>query len=519
MESENSRETTRPGLLLWGVAWCWLVATQLAAALIPGSRQIWVSPTALFTIVVIAASLCAVASMAVLVAAWRSDVAELGILAAFSMVVSVLPLVHGLTTPGVLYGPNSATMSSVIVGLPLASIAVAPLVVPRAAVSRWISRRWKGWVGVNLVVLLLLSTGLLIRPSMLPAPRLGAASSIVVAALSLAACLALSIRHLRLSWIGGSRRPLIVALGFAFIGTANLVWVARAPFTPGFWLAHVFDVVGVLALALGAFIAYRKKRAFTDLIRPLTINEPLSAFELGLEPLVHQFVAMLDRKDGITRDHVVRTAEHAIRVGGHLQLSGVEIHRLGLAALLHDLGKLNIPDSILNKPGRLDADEFEVVKGHTVAGQILVERSRVLAEIGPIVRGHHERIDGAGYPDGLAGDAIPYLARIVSVCDAYDAISHTRQYREGLGHERAIGVLQEHAGSQWDTAVVDAAVGCLPASGHRVAALDRVGRGTDLNNDTLGSWCGCSDAIPDNLIATDQPTPRQFEFARQSSSH
>ena len=509
MQRTDSHGTTRPGLGRWGGAWCLLVATQLAAAVIPGSRQIWASPTALFTIVVIAASLCAIASLAVLVAAWRADGAELGILASFSMVVSLLPLVHGLTTPGVLYGPNAATMSSVIIGLPLASIAVAPLVIPRAAFSRWMSRRWKGWVGVNLIVVLLLSAGLLIRPSLLPAPRLGAMSSIIIAALSLCACFALSIRHLRLSWIGDSRRPLIVALGFAFIGTSNLVWVARAPFTPGFWLAHLFDVVGVLGLTIGAFIAYRNDRPFTDLIRPLTINEPLSAFELGLEPLVHRFVAMLDRKDAITRDHVVRTAEHAIRVGAHLRLPGPEIHRLGLAALLHDLGKLSIPDSILNKPGRLDAEEFEIVKGHTLAGQTLVERSRVLAEIGPIVRGHHERVDGAGYPDGLAGDEIPHLARIVSVCDAYDAITYTRTYREGLGHERAIGVLQEHAGSQWDPAVVAAAVRCLPSAGNRIAALNQIGRRIEIPDEAMGSWCGCSDAIPDNLSAITNAMPTQ----------
>jgi len=222
---------------------------------------------------------------------------------------------------------------------------------------------------------------------------------------------------------------------------------------------------------------------------------------------VHEFIAKLDRKDSITRDHVVRAAEHAIRVGGHLRLPVVEIHRLGLAALLHDLGKLSIPDSILNKPGRLDAEEFEIVKGHTIAGQKLVERSRVLAEIGPIVRGHHERIDGAGYPDGLAGDEIPYLARIVSMCDAHDAISNTRQYCEGLGHERAIGVLQEHAGSQWDPAVVAAAVRCLPSAFGQMAALDQIGRGIEVTDEAIGSWCGCSDAIPDDLAAIGNVSP------------
>ncbi|MEP7204246.1 MAG: HD-GYP domain-containing protein [Ilumatobacteraceae bacterium] len=455
---------------------------------------------ALFVIVLIAASLCAVASGIVLVVAWSSNGAELGMVAAFAMSVSVLPLVHGLTTPGVLYGPNAATMSSVMLALPWASVAVAPLVAPRSSFGRWVSRRWKPWVFTHVAMLFGLAAGLLARPSLFPAPQLGAASSIVVACLSLAVCFALSVRHLRLSWISGSVRPVMVAVGFAFIGASSLVWVARAPFTAGFWVAHLFDIVGVFGLTIGAFIAYRQQRTFTEIVRPLVANEPLSAFELGLEPLVHRFVAMLETKDAITRDHVVRTAAHAIRVGDHLRLPGADIHRLGLAALLHDLGKLSVPDKILNKAGRLDAEEFEIVKGHTIAGQALVEQSSVLVSIGTIVRGHHERIDGGGYPDGLSGNDIPFLARIVSVCDAYDAMAFTRQYREGLGHARAIGVLQEHAGSQWDESIVAAVVGCLaePTSDH--SPLDSVGRGVALDDFDRTSWCSCGDAVPNGLV-------------------
>ena len=496
MYRSRQQRARRPWLALWVWTWIVLVGLQLGAGLAPGTRPLWESPMALFLIVLIAASLCVVASGAVLVVAWSSDGAELGMLAAFAMSVSVLPLVHGLTTPGVLYEQNAATMSSVMLALPWASIAVAPLVAPRSSFGRWVSRRWKPWVSLHLVLLLGLAAGLLVRPSMLPAPQFGAASSVVVACLSLVVCGALSIRHLRLSWISGSVRPLMVAVGFAFIGASGLVWVARAPFTAGFWLAHLFDIVGVLGLAIGAFIAYRQDRTFTEIVRPLVANEPLSAFELGLEPLVHRFVAMLETKDVITRDHVVRTAAHAIRVGEHLHLPGVEIHRLGLAALLHDLGKLSIPDEILNKPGKLDAREFEIVKAHTIAGQALVAQSTVLADIGPIVRGHHERVDGGGYPDGLAGDEIPFLARVVSVCDAYDAMAFTRQYREGIGHARAIGVLQEHAGSQWDEAVVAAAIDCLDEPTAASSPLDSVGRNVLLDDGDQDWWCSCGDAVP-----------------------
>ena len=499
MQLRSSRPMRRPWLASWIATWVVLVGVQLVAGLALGTRPVWESPMALFVIVVIAASLCAVASGVVLVVAWSGDGAELGMVAAFAMSVSVLPLVHGLTTPGVLYGPNAATMSSVLLALPWASVAVAPLIAPRSRFGRWVSRRWKPWVCAHLAVLVALAVGLLVRPSLLPAPRFGAASSIVVACLSLAVCFALSVRHLRLSWISGSVRPVMVAVGFAFIGASSLVWVARAPFTAGFWVAHLFDIVGVLGLTIGAFIAYRQDRTFSEVVRPLVANEPLSAFELGLEPLVHRFVAMLATKDVITRDHVVRTAAHAIRVGEHLRLPGADIHRLGLAALLHDLGKLSVPDEILNKPGRLTVEEFAIVKGHTTAGQVLVEQSTVLAEIGPIVRAHHERIDGGGYPDGLSGDDIPFLARIVSVCDAYDAMAFTRQYRNGLGHARAIGILQEHAGSQWDESIVAAVVDCLDESTPDESPLDSIGRNVILDDVAVDAWCSCGDAVPDHV--------------------
>jgi HD-GYP domain-containing protein (c-di-GMP phosphodiesterase class II) len=186
-------------------------------------------------------------------------------------------------------------------------------------------------------------------------------------------------------------------------------------------------------------------------------------------------------------------------VGEHLRLPGVEIHRVGLAALLHDLGKLSVPDEILNKPERLSVEEFEIVKGHTTAGQVLVEQSTVLAEIGPIVRGHHERVDGGGYPDGLSGDEIPFLARIVSVCDAYDAMAYTRQYRDGLGHARAIGILQEHAGSQWDETIVAAVIDCLDEPLPDRSPLDSIGRNVVLDDVGLDSWCSCGDAVPDRV--------------------
>jgi putative nucleotidyltransferase with HDIG domain len=203
-------------------------------------------------------------------------------------------------------------------------------------------------------------------------------------------------------------------------------------------------------------VTYRRSMVERQVFRPLTLRDPLDALEYGLDPIVRAFVADLGRKDAITREHVKRTAETAIAVGEELGVPGHALRTLGLGALLHDVGKLHVDDAVLNKPGRLTAEEFEHVKRHTVIGEDIVRSSPVLRDIAGIVRHHHERVDGAGYPDGLAGGAIPLLARIVSVCDAYDAMMHTRQYREAMDPDLVRGILREHAGSQWDADAVGA---------------------------------------------------------------
>jgi HD-GYP domain-containing protein (c-di-GMP phosphodiesterase class II) len=280
--------------------------------------------------------------------------------------------------------------------------------------------------------------------------------AVAVAIASLGACIALSARHLRLYWIGRAPGSFAVAVGFALIGAGNLVWLARAPYTSGFWLAHALDIGGVLVAAVYAGLTYRQREFSRKVIAPVLVHDPASALELGLDPIVHRFVADLEQKDPVTRDHVVRTSELALELGSHLAVPATQLGALGLAALLHDVGKLEVPAAILLKPGRLTPEEFQEMQRHPIIGERLVLESRVLADIAPIVRAHHERVDGHGYPDGLAGDSIPLLARIVSVCDGFDAMACDRRYRSGMGEEQAGAILREHAGTQWDSQVVSA---------------------------------------------------------------
>lgn len=488
----------RPWAVRWAAVWVLAVAWQVGSATLGGTRAFGANPHLLFWIVVIAASLCVVASLVVIAVAWRSDLAELGVLGAFGIAVSALPLVHGLTVPGVLYGANDATLSSVLWALPVASVVALPVVFSSSSWARTLLRQWKLWsVGCSAAAVAV-ALALLVNTSLLPAPRMGAVGSVVFGAVSLAACVVLSLRHLRLAWIGNSPRPLWVAAGFSLVGASNLVWLARAPFTIGFWSAHVFDIVGVFALAFGSLHAYRQRADLRALIAPLATNEPLAAFELGLDPLVHRFVALIERKDVITRDHVVRTAELAIDLGLHLGWHPTEVHRVGLAALLHDVGKLSIPDAILQKPSKLTVAEYELIKTHAESGAVLLAGSPGLQDIAGIVRSHHERPDGNGYPSGLIGDELPLLARAVSVCDGYDAMAFSRQYRDGMGRERAIDVLREHAGRQWDAAMVEALTATLATRRVRTATLAHVGHAAGLADVGCVS---CTDAMPPGLAA------------------
>jgi diguanylate cyclase (GGDEF)-like protein len=156
--------------------------------------------------------------------------------------------------------------------------------------------------------------------------------------------------------------------------------------------------------------------------------------------------------------HVHDVAELAVRVGRQLELGPVALDELARAAELHDIGKVAIPDSILSKPGPLTDEEWSFMRRHTIIGERILLAAPAMAGVARLVRSHHERFDGGGYPDRLAGDDIPLGARIIAVCDAFHAMTHPRVYRDPIGAADAIAELRHHAGSQFDAAIVDALV-------------------------------------------------------------
>ncbi len=182
--------------------------------------------------------------------------------------------------------------------------------------------------------------------------------------------------------------------------------------------------------------------------------------------------AMLGEADAQTCCHSKATGEWARRLAWSLRLSKEMSEFIELCALLHDIGKVATPQHILQNPGPLNEFDWTIMREHPGAGQRILSQIPSLARCAMVVRAHHERYDGAGYPDGLAGESIPFEARVVAVADAFHAMISDRPYRKAIAPRRALEILRDGRGTQWDPVIVDAMLAMLGTASNKAAAAD-----------------------------------------------
>ena len=171
--------------------------------------------------------------------------------------------------------------------------------------------------------------------------------------------------------------------------------------------------------------------------------------------IVETLAVTIDAKDRYTNGHSFRVARYSTALAGKLGWGEEDIKMLGGEALLHDIGKIGVPDAVLNKPGRLTDEEFTIIKSHTVVGDKILGHSGSLTDAAKVARHHHERYDGRGYPDHLRGEEIPLHARLVAIADAYDAMRSDRIYRKGLAPDVIRGEMIKGRGTQFDPTLLD----------------------------------------------------------------
>jgi diguanylate cyclase (GGDEF)-like protein/putative nucleotidyltransferase with HDIG domain len=215
-------------------------------------------------------------------------------------------------------------------------------------------------------------------------------------------------------------------------------------------------IVAVPVLAI-TFLTYRN---YLEKVRS-SIRHVEDMTDLHLRTIEALAIA-IDAKDEVTHDHVHRVKIYATGLARQFGLSEAEIEALKAGALLHDIGKLAVPDYILNKPDKLTTAEFDKMKVHTIVGAEILSRVEFPYPVVPVVRHHHERWDGRGYPDGLRGDRIPMTARILAVVDCFDAVREDRQYRKAMTRAQAIELIASGSGTMYDPEVVRMFLECLP---------------------------------------------------------
>ena len=392
--------------------------------------------------VAVGAAIATVAALALTIAGARQRDGRAVLVGCAFSVMAALLFLHGLTTPNVWFESNGVVALTGGLTLPIGGAILALSALP--AVGRPGAVRPLLWLlGVSVTAILALGLAALVRPGLVPSvpdPRSAEAMMLMTAGLGLFALL--FVRALRTFRLTQRSTDLLVGVGIVWLGAALVPALVFDYTNLGWWLGHGFELVGItLVGGAVAFDLYRGSGMSRPLVGDLRAVELVTQEEAFLGSHVRALLVSLAEKDASTEEHTRRVALRAVEVGEELGLPSPRLRGLALGGLLHDMGKLAVPGEVLRKPGSLDDEEFDLVKRHPEAGV------RLLRDLGGfsdtalgLVRHHHERLDGSGYPDGIGGDELDVDTRILAVCDVYDALVSPRVYREAWTHERAIGL-------------------------------------------------------------------------------
>jgi HD-GYP domain-containing protein (c-di-GMP phosphodiesterase class II) len=438
------------------------VAAGAVAAIPPalmhafGSAQVSFSGGFHFWAVGISALVATVAGFALAIAGKRRGDARPALVGTAFTVMGALLVVHGLATPYFLVGQNGVASLTGAATLPVGGAILALAAFPTVREHRNV--RWIIWVQAVLMAgVVTLGVLALTFPAFVPdVPDPMSAPAIATLVLGAAFYGLVGLRALRTVILARRAADLLVLVGIVWLAASLVPALTQDYKTLGWWLGHFLEVGGILVVAAPVALDLMRAAPSRPLAGDLRGAELVAAEEAYLGSQVGALTKLLAEKDEYTEGHTRRVALLAVEVGEELGVPAGRLRELAIGGLLHDIGKLSVPDEILTKPGPLDDDEFAVVRRHPDRGDILLGQLGFSARVRQLVRSHHERLDGKGYPDGAADATLSLETRVLTVCDVYDALRSNRVYRAAWSHERAIRLLHEETGAAFDARCVAA---------------------------------------------------------------
>ena len=409
---------------------------------------------------IVAALALAVAGMSIH-ASLRSNQPGVVWMAIGCATVGLLLLGHGLTTPGALGQPYNQWVGR-LPYFAMAAIGFCLFVAgrsPRRRPNNWVGRHPVAALAACVLPVALLVIRVAIDPLSLagdaPLPHevgvLRGLSVTIVAML-----LAVIWTHWRRWHLGRDVVQLAIVLSaascIAAVGSFELGEFSHM----SWWNYHGYLLAGFGGTVYAILRRGRQRDRMADVLSTAFADDPFDLIVDGYPDALRALVRAVEVKDAYTHGHSERTAKVAVELGTRMGLAPDQLRVIARGAYLHDLGKIGIPDEILNKPGALDPAERKTMETHPTLGHELASGAPTLREALPIILHHHERFDGGGYPAGLTGRSIPLEARVVAIADVWDALTSERAYRPGWEPERALAHIVAGSGTHFDPPIVDA---------------------------------------------------------------
>ena len=444
------------------------VVLLLLLRLSPRLDVLFMSPT--FHVIVVSGVAACALGVAILaaIAAARAGDASLVYLSLGCLGVGGAMLGHGLTTPGI----GDMPMNMWVIRLPdiglaaFAAFLALALIAPRGDGRSKVAKH--AWAATMLPTLALGAgvAWIVVNPTTgwggRPLPREDLAFDILALCAGMA-LVAIGLLHWRRWRLGGDKVQLALVFASWMAAQSELSLHFGRLWQLSWWDYHALLLMGFGGAVYAIVVSSTRARERRLDLQTIYRKDVLAHIERGYPEALQALVAATEARDAYTSGHSRRVTELAVKVGQRMGLRSDALRRLAWGTELHDIGKIGVPDGILNKPGALTAEERAVVEQHPVVGWDIARRARSLETVLEVIRWHHERVDGRGYPDGLAGNDIPLSARIVAVVDVWDALTSARSYRPAFKSEQALEIMREGRGTQFDPRCLDAFLETLPA--------------------------------------------------------